>query len=58
MSAVVGMCTRPAIQRAGTETPHLQLVAPISIPIAKRKSESTGNTNFDRNRRTSLRPYV
>jgi hypothetical protein len=24
----------------------------------KRKSESTGNTNFDLNRRASLRPYL
>jgi hypothetical protein len=31
---------------------------PISIPIATRKSESTGNTNFDLNRRASLRPYL
>ena len=31
---------------------------PISIPITTPKSESTGNTNFDLNRRASLRPYL
>src|SRR5215470_4155993 len=29
-----------------------------SCDTRKRKSESTGNTNFDLNRRASLRPYL
>jgi hypothetical protein len=28
------------------------------VRLAKRKSESTGNTNFDLNRRAGLRPYL
>src|SRR5215472_18265938 len=29
-----------------------------AVTLATRKSESTGNTNFDLNRRASLRPYL
>jgi hypothetical protein len=29
---MVGLCTRPAIERAGTETPHLQRGAPDFYP--------------------------
>ena len=31
-SAMVGMCTRPAIERAGNGTPHLQRGAPDFYP--------------------------
>jgi hypothetical protein len=41
--------TRLAIERAGTETPHLQRGAPDFYP---------NNTNFDLNRRASPRPYL
>jgi hypothetical protein len=32
---MVGLCTRPAIERAGTVTPHLQRGAPDFYPNAK-----------------------
>ena len=40
---MVGLCTRPAIERAGTVTPHLQRGAPDFYPNA-------GFTTHDRNR--------
>jgi hypothetical protein len=46
---MVGLCTRLAIERAGTETPHLQRGAPDFYP---------NKTNFDLNRRASPRPYL
>src|SRR5713226_8236112 len=45
---MVGLRTRLAIERAGTETPHLQRGAPDFYP---------NNPNFDLNRRASPRPY-
>jgi len=56
-SAMVGMCTAPRSKERETETPHLQLGAPDYYPNRRRKSEATRNTNFDLNRRASLRPY-
>jgi hypothetical protein len=43
------LCTRLAIERAGTETPDLQRGAPDFYP---------NKTNFDLNRRASPRPYL